>query len=1114
MRKSSFRIAAFVRRIGVVAVVVAIVGVSKIGASPASAGERDPAGQSLDATDAKNTADSGRLPDPVSAADVQAFRAVGDTAGVVTLPGDRVYGNEIDPITTVYLPNRAEPPPSCAGPVFQRIADDLELASGSCLITGYSLAVAGRNECGSPTFDVHVELWNGDPCEAASTVIEGTQEDILNVPNDLQIKLLSVLIDQPEPPEPPILIPDTVWMAVTFSTDDSGWVVAEKAEVGNTGDLWSENDDEFGCGQFVFNSGKWGGFWANLHCDLPEPPLGACCDEDVCTQTTEAGCTIGTWQGAFTTCEPNVCLRGACCRGAEFMDCLNTSEAECEDSLFHPNATCDVDTCEPTFKVFENDFVTGWWTRIETDTKVADDLTFGPGAPCNLIAYDLIAFGGENPDPELGEESPPTFNARLELWSNDDQETPNDPSDDVPFEVIAGTERDFSGIPNDLFPHALLAGPFPQDQDATVLVDRVWIVMTTDWHYSGPGLGGMADIGLSRDLFSGYNTPLAPDAWYADLWFEGFDPTGCPGPAPCTPAGSFRVRVWCAGDPPTGACCDRMSGTCTDDVRPADCAGRWVQDGTCENPNTFIPPCGAHACCHRFPLNPDHIICADYTEQECADAPRGPGRLIRGSFCTEDEVDCPAADCFDHTEDCYLPHESVGCEDPFCTELVCAQDSFCCGCTLGYCTESPQDACCCEEEAPAATWDQDCADLAAALCPSLFPNDVCEDAHAIHSTGTAPLTVEFDNSSAGRDGPAHEACLASQENQIDHDVWYTWESPCSETVYVSTCGQTTVDTRIAVYEGTSCPPTDENLLDCVDDLFCPLQSMAIFDATLGQEYLIRLGTFPGEPGGTGTFTVTCGPPNHPACPNGLVDCCAGEFGSGQAGCADETCCEAVCSCDSYCCNTEWDADCSETGFGGSGCGAEILCRDMCVNCPVGALNWIDPPADVVDARRPHAPDSATPLEGITTFNVLGPQGVDQDCWVLCETGNTGTPNEIVDISEVAGNYTITLDRPITPGEVTTISYNDVEGGLTTGVFTSHPGNTNGADDAGPTDVSDLVDALDNPGLLPWELFSKDMDRSGVVTPLDILTAVNLLNGADAYEAWNGTPLPVPGRDCP
>ena len=106
------------------------------------------------------------------------------------------------------------------------------------------------------------------------------------------------------------------------------------------------------------------------------------------------------------------------------------------------------------------------------------------------------------------------------------------------------------------------------------------------------------------------------------------------------------------------------------------------------------------------------------------------------------------------------------------------------------------------------------------------------------------------------------------------------------------------------------------------------------------------------------------------------------------------------------------------------------------------------------------------------------------------------------------------DRPITPGEVTAISYKDVEGGLITGIFTSHPANANGADAADPTDVSDLVNALDIPGSLPWDMFSEDMDRSGVFTPLDILSAVNLLNGAEAYEPWNGTALPGPSRDCP
>ena len=46
------------------------------------------------------------------------------------------------------------------------------------------------------------------------------------------------------------------------------------------------------------------------------------------------------------------------------------------------------------------------------------------------------------------------------------------------------------------------------------------------------------------------------------------------------------------------------------------------------------------------------------------------------------------------------------------------------------------------------------------------------------------------------------------------------------------------------------------------------------------------------------------------------------------------------------------------------------------------------------------------------------------CWLLCETGNGGAADNDVDsiVEDPDGTYTITLDRPITAGELTTITY--------------------------------------------------------------------------------------------
>lgn len=61
-----------------------------------------------------------------------------------------------------------------------------------------------------------------------------------------------------------------------------------------------------------------------------------------------------------------------------------------------------------------------------------------------------------------------------------------------------------------------------------------------------------------------------------------------------------------------------------------------------------------------------------------------------------------------------------------------------------------------------------------------------------------------------------------------------------------------------------------------------------------------------------------------ACATATGDCCAPT--GGTPGCGDLECCETVCGCDAFCCDTEWDEFCAGEGFQGSGCGAAVLCE--------------------------------------------------------------------------------------------------------------------------------------------------------------------------------------------
>ena len=140
-------------------------------------------------------------------------------------------------------------------------------------------------------------------------------------------------------------------------------------------------------------------------------------------------------------------------------------------------------------------------------------------------------------------------------------------------------------------------------------------------------------------------------------------------------------------------------------------------------------------------------------------------------------------------------------------------------------------------------------------------SDDCANAEQIAGDGV----FRFDNSTATTDGLPHAACLAFGQDQINNDVWFCWTASITGEVTVETCGLTAVDTKIAAYDGCTCPEGN-GLLACNDDA-CSLQSRITFNAVKGQQYLLRIGTFPLASGGTGSFSIQT---SDPPCPADLV----------------------------------------------------------------------------------------------------------------------------------------------------------------------------------------------------------------------------------------------------
>jgi len=120
---------------------------------------------------------------------------------------------------------------------------------------------------------------------------------------------------------------------------------------------------------------------------------------------------------------------------------------------------------------------------------------------------------------------------------------------------------------------------------------------------------------------------------------------------------------------------------------------------------------------------------------------------------------------------------------------------------------------------------------------------------AADSCGDAPSvgvgTVTWDLAGATNDGTA--TCGFSQTGP---DVWLEFVAPASEVYAVSTCGLTTFDTVLSVFD--ACGGAE---LLC-NDQYCGNQSEVIIHATAGTRYLVRVALWGFETEGFGEVSIT------------------------------------------------------------------------------------------------------------------------------------------------------------------------------------------------------------------------------------------------------------------
>lgn len=138
------------------------------------------------------------------------------------------------------------------------------------------------------------------------------------------------------------------------------------------------------------------------------------------------------------------------------------------------------------------------------------------------------------------------------------------------------------------------------------------------------------------------------------------------------------------------------------------------------------------------------------------------------------------------------------------------------------------------------------------VVPSGPANDECAGAIALGATG--PYT--FDNSTATTScvGQGNAICTFFGSPAMETDAWYTWTATSSGTATLTTCGFTSIDTKVAVYAGAGCPTAAA--LACNDDACPGFQSTVCWPVTAGQSYTIQVGVFPGAAGGIGSMDIT------------------------------------------------------------------------------------------------------------------------------------------------------------------------------------------------------------------------------------------------------------------
>ncbi len=171
-----------------------------------------------------------------------------------------------------------------------------------------------------------------------------------------------------------------------------------------------------------------------------------------------------------------------------------------------------------------------------------------------------------------------------------------------------------------------------------------------------------------------------------------------------------------------------------------------------------------------------------------------------------------------------------------------------------------------------------------------------------------------------------------------------------------------------------------------------------------------------------------------------------------------------------------------------------------------AIKESDPPDGAIDAGQPLDPETmmaqgwrfvSTVFNGDVSLLRTGHFSITQ-------LGGDGSPPGVDELTPLAADIVrVDLTAIITPGAWTTLQHVDSQTEVRLGFL---PGDVSSDGESNTLDVERLLEEYkkDEPTLPPW---SSDPDRSNQTNLLDLMTLLNLLNGAVPFAQWNGVSLP-------